>query len=65
MALMKIVCAWCEKDMGDVQVEAPTDLASSGICRECHIKHFPETAKKTKDLIPGVLPFKWDEKKVS
>ena len=37
---MKIICAWCEKALGDIEVAGVSEkVISHGICKEC-LEHF-------------------------
>jgi len=38
--IMKIICAWCRKDMGEKDGEGQEGITST-ICEECWAKRFP------------------------
>ncbi|MCX6724432.1 MAG: hypothetical protein NT155_04705 [Candidatus Staskawiczbacteria bacterium] len=40
-AIMKIVCAWCRKEIGEKEVEGESGI-THGICDECLQKHLPK-----------------------
>ena len=42
---MKIVCAWCKKDMG-IKKGGKKEEISHGICKECYEKFFPKEFEK-------------------
>lgn len=43
-AIMKIVCAWCRKEIGEKEVEGESGI-THGICDECLQKHLPKKIK--------------------
>ena len=38
--IMKVICAWCRKDMGEKDGEGQ-EGTTSGMCEECWEKRFP------------------------
>jgi hypothetical protein len=35
---MKVICAWCKKDLGEKDGEGQEGQTSHGICPECYLK---------------------------
>jgi len=48
---MKIICGWCEKDMGEKEVESANEEETHSICDECKakLKKEAEEYKKSKE----------------
>lgn len=45
MTTLKIICAWCLKDMGEKDGEG-VDGVTGGICKYCLFHHFPNQYQK-------------------
>lgn len=46
------ICAWCDKKMGEVEVESKNPSATHGICKACVKKFFPEDKPKKQASSP-------------
>lgn len=46
MYKMKVVCAWCGKELGYTMVLKPTDGVSHGMCKQCSNNQLEEAKKK-------------------
>jgi len=48
---LKIVCAWCGKELGEKEGPEGTEGTTPGICDDCLFKNFPHHYAKIKGIL--------------
>jgi hypothetical protein len=43
--IVKIICAWCKREMGEREGNYPPGTTSHGICDSCAALYFPKCVK--------------------